>query len=248
MALFEQFPYANFHELNLDWVLKIVKQMQTTVDDFVKAYATPITVQTPAEMTNANLIYVYAGETIPNFEHGHWYYYNKETNLWADGGKYGAFDCDDALSDASENAVQNKVITRAINNANSNISANTSAIATNTSNIATNTSDITTLKNKKVDAYQLINGVEVNYGGTTLIGNRRWDTYKVLMFVWIAGSQIRASAITPSVLYTLGVELTYVDSTNTQRWANVSKTSDTTARLTASSNADGKIYVYGIDI
>lgn len=114
MALFEQFPYANFHELNLDWVLKIVKQMQTTVEDFVNAYATPITVQTPAEMTNANLIYVYAGETIPNFEHGHWYYYNKETNLWTDGGKYGAFDCDDALSTTSENAVQNKVITNAL--------------------------------------------------------------------------------------------------------------------------------------
>ena len=27
MALFEQFPYANFHELNLDWTIKTVKEL-----------------------------------------------------------------------------------------------------------------------------------------------------------------------------------------------------------------------------
>lgn len=32
MGLFEQFPYANFHELNLDWLLQIVKEIAGKVD------------------------------------------------------------------------------------------------------------------------------------------------------------------------------------------------------------------------
>ena len=29
---FEQFPYTNFHDLNLDWVLKEVKRVSEAVD------------------------------------------------------------------------------------------------------------------------------------------------------------------------------------------------------------------------
>lgn len=32
MGLFEQFPYANFHELNLDWILKKIKELDEKVD------------------------------------------------------------------------------------------------------------------------------------------------------------------------------------------------------------------------
>lgn len=32
MGLFEQFPYANFHELNLDWILKKIKELDKKVD------------------------------------------------------------------------------------------------------------------------------------------------------------------------------------------------------------------------
>lgn len=32
MGLFEQFPYANFHELNLDWILKALKDLDTKVN------------------------------------------------------------------------------------------------------------------------------------------------------------------------------------------------------------------------
>lgn len=32
MGLFEQFPYTNFHEMNLDWLLKIVKEIAGKVD------------------------------------------------------------------------------------------------------------------------------------------------------------------------------------------------------------------------
>ena len=32
MGLFEQFPYSNFHELNLDWVLARIKELDEKVD------------------------------------------------------------------------------------------------------------------------------------------------------------------------------------------------------------------------
>lgn len=34
MGLFEQFPYTNFHELNLDWILKQLKEFQERLDQF----------------------------------------------------------------------------------------------------------------------------------------------------------------------------------------------------------------------
>lgn len=34
MGLFEQFPYTNFHELNLDWILKKVKEFDERLNQF----------------------------------------------------------------------------------------------------------------------------------------------------------------------------------------------------------------------
>ena len=46
MGLFEQFPYANFHELNLDWILHELKELETEITNFVAInsvkYANPI--------------------------------------------------------------------------------------------------------------------------------------------------------------------------------------------------------------
>ena len=46
MGLFDHFPYTNFHELNLDWLLKVLKDIETTIDQFVSLniikYADPI--------------------------------------------------------------------------------------------------------------------------------------------------------------------------------------------------------------
>ena len=35
MGLFDQFPYTNFHELNLMWILEALKEIQTTTEQFV---------------------------------------------------------------------------------------------------------------------------------------------------------------------------------------------------------------------
>lgn len=46
MGLFEQFPYTNFHELNLDWILHELNALKTTITNFVAInsvkYANPI--------------------------------------------------------------------------------------------------------------------------------------------------------------------------------------------------------------
>lgn len=34
MGLFEQFPYTNFHELNLDWIINKIKEFQERLDSF----------------------------------------------------------------------------------------------------------------------------------------------------------------------------------------------------------------------
>lgn len=46
MGIFEQFPYTNFHDLNLDWILRAIKSMDKKLDEFVASnvlsYADPI--------------------------------------------------------------------------------------------------------------------------------------------------------------------------------------------------------------
>lgn len=46
MGLFETFPYANFHEMNLDWILHELKNLETQISNFIAIntvkYANPI--------------------------------------------------------------------------------------------------------------------------------------------------------------------------------------------------------------
>ena len=46
MGVFDHFPYTNFHELNLEWILLALKEIQQTMEDFVSLnaikYADPI--------------------------------------------------------------------------------------------------------------------------------------------------------------------------------------------------------------
>lgn len=40
MGFFEQFPYANFQEFNLDWILQVLKRMEGALDDSFQSYIT----------------------------------------------------------------------------------------------------------------------------------------------------------------------------------------------------------------
>lgn len=38
MALFEQFPYTNFHEMNMDWILQRLKALETVAETVADEY------------------------------------------------------------------------------------------------------------------------------------------------------------------------------------------------------------------
>ena len=44
MGFFEQFPYANFQQFNLDWILQVLKRMEA-LDDSFQSYITDRVVQ-----------------------------------------------------------------------------------------------------------------------------------------------------------------------------------------------------------
>lgn len=113
MGLFEHFPYSNFHELNLDILVKKMKELEKMVDQLRKSFAAPSVVSVAAEMTDINKIYIYVGSE-PGYQTNHWYYYSTATNTWTDGGAYGALDLDTSLDADSHNAVENSVITTAL--------------------------------------------------------------------------------------------------------------------------------------
>lgn len=103
-------PYS----YDLKWIVQHLKGLQSALDYLKSAYTSPTAVDTAAEMTDPNKIYVYVG-TEPGYSTNHWYYYDPDTQLWTDGGSYGALDLDSAMSLSSNNAVKNSVITAALN-------------------------------------------------------------------------------------------------------------------------------------
>ena len=38
MGMFEHFPYTNFHDLNLDWILRSIKSLKDRLEDLIKEY------------------------------------------------------------------------------------------------------------------------------------------------------------------------------------------------------------------
>ena len=59
MGLFENFPYTNFHELNLDWILSTIKKLDNEIDEFVQT-----NVLTYAEPIQWNITTQYAKNTV----------------------------------------------------------------------------------------------------------------------------------------------------------------------------------------
>lgn len=164
---YNSFPYSNFHELNLDYLLNKSKEIegnvQETADNVLRATqqadrstqqavnsqnsatasaqsaaassqsavnsansaaasaqsaeearaaaGDPKTFTAAAQLTDTTKIYVYVGET-GTYTYGHYYYY--QAGSWHDGGVYGTWATDDALSDSSTNAVQNRVVNAAV--------------------------------------------------------------------------------------------------------------------------------------
>ena len=108
------FPGTNMHDLDLDWIIRVVREMDITLKDFVTNYSNPNIVYSSDEMINRKLIYLYVGDEY-GYNKNYWYYYNANLGAWTAGGLYGSAVVDDSLDEDSTNAVQNKVITEKIN-------------------------------------------------------------------------------------------------------------------------------------
>lgn len=103
-------PYS----YDLKWLVQNIHTIESAIETLKKTYTTPTVVDQASEMTDAYKIYVYMGNEI-GYNTNHWYYFDPNTNLWTDGGVYGALSPDSALDINSHNAVENSVITAAIN-------------------------------------------------------------------------------------------------------------------------------------
>lgn len=110
---FNMFPGTNMHDLDLDWILKVVRDMDIKLNDFITNFSNPKIAYSYAEFTNKKLIYLYVGDEF-GYETNHWYYFNADTNAWTDGGLYGSAVVDTELDEDSTNAVQNRVIAKTI--------------------------------------------------------------------------------------------------------------------------------------
>lgn len=120
-----KYPYTDFHELNLDWIIAKLKEMGETITSFVKNYRNPVVVTDGSEIVNTNYVYLYMGEDTFSFTKTHWYYYDADDEEWKDGGVYGSAIVDDYFSTTSTNAVQNKTITNRLTNIEKNVAKST---------------------------------------------------------------------------------------------------------------------------
>ena len=59
---FEQFPYTNFHELNLDWIIEKIKEFKNEIDNIDDNITT--IVQEYLSEVELNTMYIPATETI----------------------------------------------------------------------------------------------------------------------------------------------------------------------------------------
>ena len=51
MAFYDKFPYTNFHELNLDWILTKVRELQTDIDE-INSWKETFSAQINAQISN----------------------------------------------------------------------------------------------------------------------------------------------------------------------------------------------------
>ena len=111
-----QFPYSDFHEMNLDWIIRTVKEMDMKLNTFIDynkiKFADPIDWSIINQYTTASIVYDIASE---------FYYISKQpvpSGIAINNADYWLpitpFKIDNALSISSTNPVQNKVVTSAI--------------------------------------------------------------------------------------------------------------------------------------
>ena len=146
MSFINQFPYSDFHSLNLDFILKEIKRLAMEMDSFTVvnkiAYADPIDWNITSQYPAFNIVYDEASSTLK---------ISKQpvpqgvsinnTDYWT---IVSPFKIDTSFSNTSINPVANKTITNKVNSIDNNIAAINS-------NINIINGDINDLKNADID-------------------------------------------------------------------------------------------------
>jgi hypothetical protein len=116
-------------------------------------------------------------------------------------------------------------------------------------------SDINTINNTLAshDYYTLVNGERVvsTIRTITLLNGRKLSDYKFLIATVRRGDYYRATCIMPRsyLVADIGISMTEVDSSNTQRWYEIKYVSDTQVTIQASANTDSAyIALLGVNI
>lgn len=107
--------------------------------------------------------------------------------------------------------------------------------------------------NNKLDYFTVVNSYSATATKTSVAtySSRKFSDYKMLMFLVYDTSGYRASMFLPRGTFTsstsMYVSLTWVDSSNTQYWVEITYKDDTHCYIQAKSNAAGKVVnVYGL--
>lgn len=117
----------------------------------------------------------------------------------------------------------------------------------NTSSVASLWSTVNQINNNLGYA-TLLNGVAVNAGTVTTYLSRDISYYKWLIALWKVNNNVRATAFFrfDDFFDANYISLFYVDSTNTQRWCELAFDTDTSVNVSASSNASGVVFLFGM--
>lgn len=114
--------------------------------------------------------------------------------------------------------------------------------------VSQNDADYSATIDDLLGMYTLVNGSSVSAGSVTLHGGRSLANYNILIAEWRVNGAIRATAIVrkDSFVGANNLSLFYVDSGNTQRYVEIAYVSNTSVTLTASGNALGDVYLFGL--
>lgn len=255
-------PYTNIHELNLDWIIAKIKELDTRFTDDIETFVQEYINEHFAEWTvNAN--YDPDDETI---------IYTNGTGATLTAGEVKRFAIDNAyvnVKDTTARASANNAASAAANAQSTANSATTAAAAAQStadnavtaaaaaqSTADTNTTAISAL-DTKIEAHipvlwNLVSSGYLSAGAQnkTIISGRKLSDFNMLIIQWFRYRTIRESMIvtTPQLSGGNTCELVDVDSSNTQRWIDITYVSDTEVTITASSNigATDQIIILGV--